>query len=1337
MAPAAAGLPQRFPCWCKAVYSWGGETKHDLGFIEGDLIECLSAGDGAWWKGRLKRDRRTVGLFPSNFVELLDESFQPWNRNASPMSGPGPISRQNSSQPAKPTPQKAKSMFRKPFTAYAAASSPNPAATAREIQQKTSGLSPNFNGSLKTTHKPYSSMKRSSTESRDSAGASPVGGSPGHSNLRAVSPRPPSIRPAYPRAVSPAPPRPNHHSHHRAVSPAPPPNHHSHPRAVSPAPPPNHYSHHRAVSPAPPPNHHSYHRAVSPAPPPNHHLHHRAVSPAPPPQQPSHFRAVSPAPPVQYQPHSRAVSPAPYGDYQSHSRAVSPAPSQYQAYSRGPSPAASFQYQAYSRGPSPAPPVQEPDSPPPPPPPPHRIAYNPNRGHSPAPPHELEYGNGYHHTPEPRTPDPRAGSRGNFTPSPLTNAMNDVMSSLQDMSMSKSGNSPDMPATPVDIWSPEAFDQVYRASAKKARAHTAIALGDQPEFVDDDDLDEGPPQVQNYVQRMESRLRKMQQQEKSRQNDELFIPNDTMGPPPAVPPKNMAGRPGSSMGIEQTDVERRESKSKSLRHRKSAYEMGRNVLGRTFTTKTNSTSTTHSSNTTHRSLMSGHSATNMSATSAGSYYRKKMVKGRPISAMETGDTGPKGFGFDDGRPESPFTGVSYHSSHDSRSRPGSSHQQQQQQQPDLTRGVMEGPDPLGGLMTPKPKKSGFFRKMIDTAKTSAATARSTIASGAISRPSSRAASRSASRAASRAASRMDGNAPTGITGGAAVQSVAARDMGLGGSVDWVQVRRDVNRSNSLSKNERTERADRCQMVDIPVINPVDILFESAEGDEGLDGLPIAEPTDFNAANLALVDKSSRFVNSVPLGTTPAMLAQSYVCRPYRSDVQRLRAIFTWVSERISWEEDFEGQIDTRQVLQTKRGCSEEIALMVAEMCASVGLHAETIRGYLKTPGEQLDLDSVARPNHFWNAVIVEGEWRIMDCSLAGPTNPKRALYSDAGSQVADGWYFLARPMEICYTHVPLLPEQQHICPPQPHEILMALPCACPTYFKHHLDVADFDTSLLNLDNLELAHIYINVPEDVECIAEVEARAISQDADGDYFESGDIVRKPALAQAEWIGGQKRYTIKALLPGDEGSGVLKVYAGPRGLRHSNKVNPHSLALGLPLSHTGANPPYSFLTLHPTPHAQRHDLYVAQPQCSNLALNNTFVFTVRQHPSSTARSPDPNAAINGRASPNPFARPTSAMSMQSISMSGSNYSAPSNASSNSSNSNPKKPAKLAVQTPSGKIIRLLRKAEHMGGMGEESDGSVWETVIKIGERGVWRALVLADRSARWCVFAQWECA
>jgi hypothetical protein len=747
--------------------------------------------------------------------------------------------------------------------------------------------------------------------------------------------------------------------------------------------------------------------------------------------------------------------------------------------------------------------------------------------------------------------------------------------------------------------------------------------------------------------------------------------------------------------------------------------------------------------------MSGHSAGGFSATSAGSLARKKFGLGsirgghRPINLADT-TSNPDLNSSARSVAASEASGPSYHESH------ASEYQPMPTPRADWTSDPMESAGVLGGLGTPKAKRSGFFKKMIasarTTAKTGAANARSTI--GSTSRPGSRAGSNSPTK------SMFGGNGPTGIAGGLAITMSSSvekgtRDMGVGGGSEWMSVRRDVNRSNSISRRERDERAERCDMLDLPVLNPIDQLYECAEGDEGLDGLPVAEPTNFHTTHLALVDKSTRFINDAPPGVNAAGLAQGYICRPHRSDVQRLRAIFTWIAERITWEEEYESHPDSRRVIQTKRGCSEEIAVLVRDMCNAVGLHSEVIRGYLKCPGEILDVQSIARPNHWWNAVIIDGEWRIMDCALASPTHPKRSLYSSASSQVAEQWYFLARPTEICYTHVPLLPEQQHIVPPVDHETLVHLPVSGPAYFRHNVELSDYNTSSLHLENLEMAHFHLNVPEDVELVAETEGRAFERDADGDFFESGDIIRKPALAQAEWAAGRKRFAIKAVPPSDDGQAVLKIYAGKRGLMHSIKDNPHALALALPITHIGQNPPYDFLVRHPTPHAQRHDLYIVQPQCKRLVMNNTFVFHVRQHPSSLSRfTPDTwgasSAGVGARApSPNPMAitRPASAMSMvsgsASVSQSGSD-----------SNSNPsapmtaaqQKPAKLAIQSPSQKIIRLTRKQEYGSRAVEETDvglTTAWETVIKIGEKGTWRGLVLADRSARWCVFAEWECA
>lgn len=916
--------------------------------------------------------------------------------------------------------------------------------------------------------------------------------------------------------------------------------------------------------------------------------------------------------------------------------------------------------------------------------------------------------------------------------------MDGVIEQLDALGMQPQ-QSRDSPEPPLDPWSPESFDMVRHRSRRKThkvRPQTSMGVVLQDEGYEtysgnssQDNTNHGgygdepdPPQLSNYVERMESRIRKMHQHSSSMSN------MDATGTAPPPPPKKLSHieRPKSALSLAgESDT--------GIRRQKSVYSGGRNFLNRTSTTKTNSTNassgnrstiTTSSTTTqsTNRSLMSGTSAGGMSATSAGDLARKNRARARSELGFRRGERNDD---YELDRSTTPFSGVSYHASHSS-----------SQAAPYTNNGLRDdgnGIAAVGGLVQPeaKPKKSNFIKRILEATKTGVASGRSTIGNNTAS---------SASPAA-----RSAPNVVSAAAGGAGTSSVslgrdAAREMALVSGGDWVQVRRDVNRSNTLSKNERNERRDRCQMLDYPAIDPVDELFETLEGDEDGDGMPVREPVNFQIINLSQVDKNSRFISSLPPMTTAVTLATSYVCRPYRSEVQRLRAIFIWVAEKIAWEEDFEARVDTRRVIQTKRGCAEEYAVLVHEMCTAVGIHSEVVRGYLKTPGEVPETTVMPRSNHWWNAVLIDNEWRMIDCCLASMSNPKRALYSSASNTTVDSWWFLTRPSELCWTHIPEHHLQQHMCPPVSHEVLLNLPGACPPFFKNDLAMVDYNTSLVRIENLEMVHIKFNVPADVEVAAEVEVRTFTRDADGDVFESGEVIKKRALAQAEWYNGTKRYTVKGLLPGDEATGVLKVYAGKRGLMHSIKDIPHPLAFALPIIHTGENPPYEFVARHPTPHAQRHDIYVVQPQCQRLALNNTFVFAIRQHPSLSPGCTMTPASNPGGVSPIPFARPPSSMSM--------NSSNPSTSTASSSGYGGgtvagKKPAKLAIQTPGGKILRLMRKEDrrgvgtssrNIGGEDEVSDGGTWETIIKCSERGVWRGLVLADRTARWCVFAEW---
>lgn len=60
------------PFKVRARYGWSGQTKGDLGFLEGDIMEVTRVA-GDWFYGRLLRNKKCAGYFPNNFVIPLEE----------------------------------------------------------------------------------------------------------------------------------------------------------------------------------------------------------------------------------------------------------------------------------------------------------------------------------------------------------------------------------------------------------------------------------------------------------------------------------------------------------------------------------------------------------------------------------------------------------------------------------------------------------------------------------------------------------------------------------------------------------------------------------------------------------------------------------------------------------------------------------------------------------------------------------------------------------------------------------------------------------------------------------------------------------------------------------------------------------------------------------------------------------------------------------------------------------------------------------------------------------------------------------------------------------------
>ncbi|KAK9452254.1 uncharacterized protein V1518DRAFT_410745 [Limtongia smithiae] len=516
------------------------------------------------------------------------------------------------------------------------------------------------------------------------------------------------------------------------------------------------------------------------------------------------------------------------------------------------------------------------------------------------------------------------------------------------------------------------------------------------------------------------------------------------------------------------------------------------------------------------------------------------------------------------------------------------------------------------------------------------------------------------------------------------------------SAAWIHAQTGLHRAKSMSQNEREERRRRHQLNGYTVSNPLNVLYDSVDGDEGADGEPVGDGMDVSKFHFMTLDKSVRGI-SIPSLSTLSSFTQTVLCRPYKSDIQRLRAIYIFCTERIIWhygsaiDDEFEDVVyDAARIFQTKEANADEMAVCFQAMCNLVQIPCEIVRGYLRAPGEVVNWKS-ARMNHTWNAVVVDNEWRLVDASLASPTHPKRSLYTNDGAvgMMAEDFYFLAKPSELLFTHIPKYMEQEHVVPPAAHQVLLDLPSICPGMFRQQLYLSNFDTSLLHMIGTDVVQVEMLVPADVDCVAEVEVRGYCVDADGDLMESGEVQRLPALAQPYWVHGRRVFRTKAVLPTGEKSGVLKIYAGRRGMMQSAHDRVYPLAVALPITHEGKNAPFNFVQMHPTPQAQRYDVYVVQPQCLDLIAGSTIMFDVKQFPNNV-ESPV---------------------------------------------FSPSKQAKFAIQSPSGKITRLTARDD--GGDNVNLTGKIsWEALLVVNEVGVYRGLIMADRGTAWCIFAEWQC-
>lgn len=601
---------------------------------------------------------------------------------------------------------------------------------------------------------------------------------------------------------------------------------------------------------------------------------------------------------------------------------------------------------------------------------------------------------------------------------------------------------------------------------------------------------------------------------------------------------------------------------------------------------------------------------------------------------------------------------------------------------------------------------------------------------------------------------------------------------------WIEIGRNVYRTNTITDQERTQRVERQQfnssttssISGAGALEPIEWLKrvkgnETVESDGSVYAINESHSLvakELQSRNFTNVDNRIFNITSWPY-VTPGDLAQGYIMQRYSNQLDQLRAAFNFCSTKIRWESSiggfgdydddddyqndpemggYEGDPSTglgigyyANIMQSRRASPLRIACAFKQMCDVFQIPCQVVSGYLKGVGEIWENHGIPRPNHHWNAVLVNNnEWRIVDASLASPSFPSRHIYTRCDNRLPEFFYFLAQPINMIYTHIPQSIEQQHISPPISHEIAMALPLAGPAAFHFDLDLVNYNTALTKLVGLEVAELVVGFRSDVEVHAEIVAGNFPIGSAGTLNSSNILAQqqtKAALAQVfteydKVIGKEQRYyRVKALLPPGQRQGALNIYVGERGTLQTISKNILGLAYSIPVTHTGENPLYNFVIRHPTPYSKQ-DIYINEPQCRDLVLGHHYRFSILQQlvNNSTTTTIDQQQTS-----------PKKSMELTRLKSNSSSYSNVLLGRTNSSvmgnqhhhynnNHHNGHLVKMALQTPSGKILKLTRIEVLINGSG------TYEGNIKCTEPGTWRGLILSDTGNAWSVFAEWSC-
>ncbi|KAL5005340.1 hypothetical protein ScPMuIL_018796 [Solemya velum] len=223
----------------------------------------------------------------------------------------------------------------------------------------------------------------------------------------------------------------------------------------------------------------------------------------------------------------------------------------------------------------------------------------------------------------------------------------------------------------------------------------------------------------------------------------------------------------------------------------------------------------------------------------------------------------------------------------------------------------------------------------------------------------------------------------------------------------------------------------------------------------------------------------------------------YLVKPFRTDLQQLRAIFVWLSIQDLGPMNHATATDVDTPTGYMRLIGEQkgsYAAFLALLCRKAKLPCVIIPGVSKSVGYEVGAQDVTGLRNKWNAVYVSHSWRIIHPLWAcrsvqghksgnwtlvesGGTGVRQQETAAAGTEIKtfNEYYFLTDPQEFVYFCFPDAPQWQLVNKPFTMDKFISVPYLRQGYFKHGLRVSS-KFECINRDEDGICTVQIKVPE---------------------------------------------------------------------------------------------------------------------------------------------------------------------------------------------------------------------------------------------------------------------